>query len=94
MRHWGLRLGPNEMQWYPRGNPHVSFAEFTLGGFVGNDFYDVSLADGFNLPVFIAPHSLLGCNSTSCPADINSLCLAELSVKGPDASTVSLLALG
>ena len=37
------------------GEPPVSLAEFTLNGHGGQDYYDVSLVDGYNLPVFIEP---------------------------------------
>jgi hypothetical protein len=33
------------------GVPPVTLAEITLNGAGGNDFYDVSLVDGFNVPV-------------------------------------------
>ncbi|KAG8892020.1 hypothetical protein FRC00_012797, partial [Tulasnella sp. 408] len=35
------------------GVPPASLAEFTLGASDGNDWYDVSLVDGFNVPVTI-----------------------------------------
>ncbi|KAK7830774.1 thaumatin-like protein 1 [Quercus suber] len=35
--------------------PPASLVEFTLSGYKGQDFYDVSLVDGFNLPVSITP---------------------------------------
>ncbi|KAL8535095.1 hypothetical protein ACS0TY_010932 [Phlomoides rotata] len=35
--------------------PLVTLAEFTLNGADGLDFYDVSLVDGYNLPMVIAP---------------------------------------
>ena len=37
------------------GNPPASLAEFTLGGETSSDFYDVSLVDGYNLPMQIEP---------------------------------------
>ncbi|ORX62380.1 Osmotin, thaumatin-like protein [Hesseltinella vesiculosa] len=33
----------------------ASLAEFTFGGWGGNDYYDISFVDGFNLPVEIVP---------------------------------------
>ncbi|KAF6144821.1 hypothetical protein GIB67_038920, partial [Kingdonia uniflora] len=60
------------------GIPPVTLAEFTLGGDGGKDFYDISLVDGFNLPISISPP---GCTVTSCPANVNSVCPSELSVK-------------
>lgn len=62
------------------GVPPASLVELTLGGM---DFYDVSLVDGFNLPVTVSPQGGSGeCNSTSCPFDVNSICPPELAVKG------------
>lgn len=37
------------------GEPPASLAEFTLNGNGGQDYYDVSLVDGYNLPVSISP---------------------------------------
>ncbi|KAF6167724.1 hypothetical protein GIB67_017219 [Kingdonia uniflora] len=59
--------------------PPVTLAEFTLGGDGGKDFYDISLVDGFNLPISITPTS--GCPVTSCPANVNLVCPSELSIK-------------
>ncbi|KAL9242098.1 hypothetical protein vseg_016133 [Gypsophila vaccaria] len=59
--------------------PPASLVEFTLNGAGNMDFYDVSLVDGFNLPVSVVPQ---GCPSTSCPVDINNkVCPSELSIK-------------
>nr|CAB3456404.1 unnamed protein product [Digitaria exilis] len=72
------------------GAPPATLAEFTLAG-GGNDFYDVSNVDGFNLPVEIQPAAAAAgggvrCPSTSCPADINRVCPSELAVRAPAAS--------
>ncbi|CAA0830341.1 Pathogenesis-related thaumatin superfamily protein [Striga hermonthica] len=67
------------------GAPPASLIEFTLGGDGGKDFYDISLVDGFNLPVSVGGGS---CPSVSCPADINAGCPNELAVKGPDGGIV------
>jgi hypothetical protein len=37
------------------GEPPVTLAEFTLNGHGGQDYYDVSLVDGYNLPIIIIP---------------------------------------
>ncbi|KAL8152884.1 LOW QUALITY PROTEIN: hypothetical protein V2J09_010644 [Rumex salicifolius] len=60
-------------------NP-ASLAEFQLNGFSNNDFYDVSLIDGFNLPVTIAPQNG-ACPRPSCSVDINSICPSNLAVR-------------
>jgi hypothetical protein len=47
--------------------------EATLDGSGGQDFNDVSLVDGYNLPVVAIPRSRQGgtCNATGCMAEIN-----------------------
>ncbi|CAL5040842.1 unnamed protein product [Urochloa decumbens] len=72
--------------------PPATLAEFTLaGGTGGDDFYDVSLVDGFNVPVLVAPQAPPpppspaaqgngSCQATGCPVDLNRACPAELRV--------------
>lgn len=36
------------------GNPPVTLAEITLQGDGGNDFYDISLVDGYNVGVTVS----------------------------------------
>ncbi|PPR80504.1 hypothetical protein GOBAR_AA40210 [Gossypium barbadense] len=66
------------------GNSSIqaTLAEFYFNSSVGSDFYDVSLVDGFNLPLMISPHGGTGddCNSTGCVADLNGDCPSELKV--------------
>ncbi|KAM3406255.1 hypothetical protein ACQJBY_000368 [Aegilops geniculata] len=61
--------------------PPVTLAEITLAapGSGGLDFYDVSLVDGFNLPVSIAP-SHGGCQAAACAGDVNAVCPSDLRV--------------
>ncbi|CAM0952688.1 unnamed protein product [Alopecurus aequalis] len=73
--------------------PPCSLAEFTLDGSGGNDFYDVSLVDGSNIPMAILPQVAAvpgaagaGCAATGCMADLNGPCPADLQVPGPDGS--------
>ncbi|KAI3428937.1 uncharacterized protein J3R85_008961, partial [Psidium guajava] len=62
--------------------PPATLAEFTLNGAGGLDFYDVSLVDGYNLPMAVAPRGGKGgnCTETGCAADLNSGCPKELQV--------------
>ncbi|KAK3024440.1 hypothetical protein RJ639_042972 [Escallonia herrerae] len=64
------------------GVPPVTLAEFTLNGAGGMDFYDVSLVDGYNLPMLLAPRGGTGgnCTVTGCAAQINGGCPSELRV--------------
>ncbi|WOL06490.1 pathogenesis-related protein 5-like [Canna indica] len=63
--------------------PPVTLFEITLGKGLDDDFYDVSLVDGYNLPVIAAPRVLQGeCNMTGCLTDLNRGCPKELQVQG------------
>ncbi|KAL6656273.1 hypothetical protein ACP70R_007099 [Stipagrostis hirtigluma subsp. patula] len=62
--------------------PPATLFEVTLGKGAGEDFYDVSLVDGYNLPVVAIPRSPQGaCNATGCMADLNRSCPRELQVE-------------
>ncbi|KAH9927991.1 thaumatin-like protein [Epithele typhae] len=61
------------------GVPPVTLAEFTLSGSGGLDNYDVSLVDGFNLPMSVTNNQQ--CHTASCPVDLNPNCPQQL--KGP-----------
>ncbi|KAL5986027.1 Thaumatin-like protein 1 [Asimina triloba] len=59
----------------------VTLAEFTLGGSGGQDFYDVSLVDGYNIQMVIQGSGGSGaCAITGCIVDLNRQCPAELRV--------------
>ncbi|OEL27424.1 Thaumatin-like protein 1a [Dichanthelium oligosanthes] len=65
--------------------PPATLAEFTLDGHGGMDFYDVSLVDGYNLPVLVEPQGAAAagggtCVPTGCMVDLNGACPAELRV--------------
>ncbi|CAM0872240.1 unnamed protein product [Alopecurus aequalis] len=76
--------------------PPASLVEFTLDGSGGMDFFDVSLVDGYNLPMLIVPqgagaagaatavaaNSTGGpkCMATGCLVDLNDACPADLKV--------------
>ncbi|KMZ65264.1 Thaumatin-like protein 1, putative, expressed [Zostera marina] len=66
------------------GNAKIpaTLAEFTLNGSNGMDFYDVSLVDGYNLPMQVVPRdgSSGNCSSTGCLVDLNDSCPDELKV--------------
>ncbi|XP_030513904.1 thaumatin-like protein 1 [Rhodamnia argentea] len=74
--------------------PPATLAEFTLGS-GGQDFYDVSLVDGYNLPMLIEGSGGSGaCASTGCSADLNRQCPAELRVGEGDACKSACEAFG
>ncbi|EYU38795.1 hypothetical protein ABFS82_03G071100 [Erythranthe guttata] len=60
--------------------PPATLAEFTVGsGSAALDFYDVSLVDGYNLPMVVQPVGGSGnCSLTGCAADLNRICPNEL----------------
>ncbi|XP_010920174.1 thaumatin-like protein 1b [Elaeis guineensis] len=63
--------------------PPATLAEFTLDGSGGKDFYDVSLVDGYNLPMLVAPQGASpgsNCSSTGCLVDLNGVCPSDLKV--------------
>ncbi|KAG1354105.1 Thaumatin-like protein 1 [Cocos nucifera] len=63
--------------------PPATLAEFTLDGSGGMDFYDVSLVDGFNLPMLVMPQGASpggNCSSTGCLVALNGLCPSDLKV--------------
>ncbi|KAM0056808.1 putative Thaumatin family [Helianthus anomalus] len=64
--------------------PPATLAEFTLDGDGGMDFFDVSLVDGYNLPMLVAPTGGTGrnCTYTGCMVDLNGACPAALKVVG------------
>ncbi|XP_070495986.1 uncharacterized protein [Chironomus tepperi] len=71
------------------GIPPASLAEFTLDGWGGQDYYDVSLVDGYNLPIKINPipgtfrkvsDSYFDCNPAGCYRDLNEICPNELAI--------------
>ncbi|KAG9038619.1 hypothetical protein FS837_001207 [Tulasnella sp. UAMH 9824] len=65
------------------GVPPATLAEFTLSAADGNDWYDVSLVDGYNLPMRIT--NTAGCHVADCPVDLGPDCPSNL--KGPFDST-------
>lgn len=59
------------------GVPPATVAEWTLQGDGNRDFYDVSLVDGYNLPMAIIP-SAPNCSVASCAVDLGPACPAPL----------------
>ncbi|KAK9269943.1 hypothetical protein L1049_025516 [Liquidambar formosana] len=66
--------------------PPATLAEFTLDGYGGRDFYDVSLVDGYNLPLLVVPQGGTGdnCTNTGCAVDLNGVCPSALKVTSED----------
>ncbi|GJX08234.1 thaumatin-like protein 1 [Tanacetum coccineum] len=62
--------------------PPATLAEFTLGSGSGTqDFYDVSLVDGYNIQMIVEASGGSGdCATTGCVDDLNRRCPSELRV--------------
>ncbi|MQM16152.1 hypothetical protein Taro_049108 [Colocasia esculenta] len=73
------------------GAPPATLAEITLGP--QQDFYDVSLVDGYNLGMSITPFRTARggrCASAGCVSDLNTMCPAGLAVRsGRDGRVVA-----
>ncbi|KAL1815643.1 hypothetical protein ACET3Z_018217 [Daucus carota] len=64
------------------GKTPATFAEFTLST---PDFYDVSLVDGFNLPISVKTiHGKGNCSTAGCNGDLRASCPKELAVRAND----------
>ncbi|KAG2248740.1 hypothetical protein Bca52824_088368 [Brassica carinata] len=78
--------GSNQVECNGSGaKPPATLAEFTIGSGPEDptrkqDFYDVSLVDGYNVPMVVEPSGGTegNCLTTGCVADLNQRCPAEL----------------
>ncbi|KAL1364462.1 hypothetical protein AAHE18_03G219800 [Arachis hypogaea] len=64
------------------GQPPNTLAEFALNQYNNLDFYDISLVDGFNVPMQFSPTSNGCTRSISCTADIIGQCPSQLKTNG------------
>ncbi|KAL7213904.1 hypothetical protein ACSBR1_026351 [Camellia fascicularis] len=73
--------------------PTAFLIEITMGtGADKKDFYDVSIVDGYNLPLIAAPQRVFGvCNATGCVSDLNTGCPKELQVVDGDNGGVGVV---
>lgn len=64
------------------GAPPATLAEILLNGYQNLDFYDISLVDGYNLPMAIAPRGGSGdCVAPSCTLSLPNSCAGPLQVQ-------------
>ncbi|CAM6098612.1 unnamed protein product [Calypogeia fissa] len=79
-------------------NAQATQIEFTMGGFNGQDFYDISVVNAYNMPAKIQPTSLvngdhengLRCGSPMCSIpDINVVCIKENKFQSPDNACIN-----
>ncbi|KAL2931555.1 Cysteine-rich receptor-like protein kinase 6 [Bienertia sinuspersici] len=68
----------------------VTLVEFTLGNSLNQDYYDVSVVDGYNLPVAMAPRGSSGgrCAATGCVFNLTASCPNELRVVDKNQSVI------
>ncbi|KAE8713486.1 Pathoproteinsis-related protein 5 [Hibiscus syriacus] len=87
--------GSTQMECNGKGaSPPVTLAEFTIGSGT-QDFYDVSLVDGYNLAMMVEPSGGSGtCLSTGCANDLNRRCPSELTVGSGEACKSACEAFG
>ncbi|PSS11428.1 Thaumatin-like protein [Actinidia chinensis var. chinensis] len=64
------------------GAPPNTLAEYAINQFNNLDFFDISLVDGFNVPMEFSPTSGGCTRGAICAADINDQCLNELRAPG------------
>ncbi|KAF3970409.1 hypothetical protein ACB098_10G062900 [Castanea mollissima] len=64
------------------GVPPNTLAEYALNQFGNKDFFDISLVDGFNVPMELSPTSNGCTRGIKCTADINGQCPRELKAPG------------
>ncbi|KAF5460710.1 hypothetical protein F2P56_020560 [Juglans regia] len=64
------------------GAPPNTLAEYALNQMNNLDFFDISLVDGFNVPMEFSPTSNGCTRGIRCTADINGQCPNELSAPG------------
>ena len=76
------------------GTPPATLVQIALQGDKGKpNFYDVSLVDGYNLPVSVATRPFFSkCTIRSCSKNLKNLCTQELEVLNKNGEVVACLA--
>lgn len=62
------------------GSVPATLFEYALNQYQNLDFYDISLVDGFNIPLSVTP-SNSNCRKIGCASNINANCPSELRVR-------------
>jgi hypothetical protein len=79
------------------GVPPATLSEWTLQGSGGIDYYDMSLVDGYNVPMILqnvgGTKRGLGtkydCGSPACTSDLNASCPSALQVKNSSGTVIA-----
>eukprot|EP00253_Pinus_taeda_P015869 PITA_15869 len=61
------------------GSVPATLFEYALNQYQNQDFYDISLVDGFNIPLSATP-SNSNCKKIGCTSNINAICASQLKV--------------
>lgn len=73
----------------------ITLAQFQMNGVGGRDSYVVTVVDGFNIPMMVAPPPGAGgdddCATTGCLADLNGACPPDLRVTSDTAGPVACM---
>ncbi|XP_031249752.1 thaumatin-like protein 1a [Pistacia vera] len=72
------------------GATPASLVEITFQADDGQDYYNLSLVDGFNLPVSVAPQGGSGtrCTQATCSNNVNAACPENLRLTGSDGNVI------
>jgi hypothetical protein len=78
---------------------NLTLAEWTLHGYLNQDYYDISLVDGFTVPVrmypvkgtFFAQVGLYQCDTAGCTKDLLPNCPDSLQVKDSSGNVVACM---
>lgn len=82
--------GTADVKQHSQGNTPVTLAEFTLASSSGQTFYDISLVDGYNIPMgIVSLHTESGNSSiTSIPPNLtNPVCIGTAALLAGQGST-------
>jgi hypothetical protein len=80
------------------GAPPTSLAEFTMNGHGNQDYYDISLVDGYDFPLRIAPSpantspsNKYQCGTPTCTSDLLKTCPAPLQKKNAAGQVIACM---
>ncbi|ESQ51548.1 hypothetical protein EUTSA_v10016373mg [Eutrema salsugineum] len=65
--------------------PPATLAEFNLAYDGGDDYYDVNVINGYNLPLIVTPENR-NCKSIKCVVDMNNTCPLDLRQSNSDST--------
>ncbi|GAA0180855.1 transmembrane signal receptor [Lithospermum erythrorhizon] len=82
--------GSGKLECSSRGSiPPTTMAEFAINAANNVDYYDVSVVDGYNLPMAVVPLGGTNCTTIMCSISLNDTCPSELKVMSSDGDVVA-----